>query len=124
MNKIDYIFGTDEDRFAAGSDNWLDYIDHSKGLPTLVEILDDSSRAKLPESFFKQRAVAIMCNHYFCSSTAVAIFCYILRLRVEMQIYAIRLINYDPKKHRALVVVPGYSKWLIDHKEILLKLAN
>jgi hypothetical protein len=103
-------------------------------LPDLDDILDNPGSAKVPPGKDAQMICAYMLADVVDDETAKPVFRYITRLSREMQILSVGIMTgksdveiadavksqAQMRRTKALVVLPEYTRWMIDNKDVLL----
>jgi hypothetical protein len=101
-------------------------------LPDLADILDEPTKAKVPSGKDAQMICAYMLADVIDDDTAKPVFRYVRRLATEMQVLNVAVITgksdvnntaasmAQVRRTKALVVLPEYQDWLMQHKDTLL----
>jgi hypothetical protein len=103
-------------------------------LPDLQDIIDDPTGAKVPPGKDAQMIVAYMLADTIDENTAKPCFRYLTRLDRRMQMLGVGTITgksdvaiadaarsqSQVRRTKALVILPEYQRWLMEHKDLLL----
>lgn len=105
---------------AGAAAQYYTHLKYSEQLPTVAEITASPAKAKLPPTRDAQMVCAYMIAHQIETNTVEALFTYMKRLVTEMQILTVRAARSELQRSKALQTTPGFSEWLIKHKDVLL----
>lgn len=89
-------------------------------LPDIADIEKDPMTAKLPAARDAQMVCAYMLAHNVSPTNGDKIIRYINRLNIEMQTLAVQTITKQPQRGKMVANSPMFTKWLIDHKDLLI----
>lgn len=89
-------------------------------LPDIADIEKDPMTAKLPAARDAQMVCAYMLAHNVSPTNGDKIIRYINRLNIEMQTLAVQTITRQPQRAKMVANSPMFTKWLIDHKDLLI----
>jgi hypothetical protein len=104
----------------AAAGQFMTFLKYFDLLPTIEEIIDDPSEAKLPSGHDAQMVAAFMLAHHIDEQNADPFLKYIFRMVPEMQILSVQIVNADPKRAQFLYPLPGFQRFLTQHKDLLV----
>ena len=102
------------------SAQFFTHIKFADMLPDIADIEKDPMTAKLPATRDAQMVCAYMLAHNVSQTNGDRIIRYIGRLNIEMQTLAVQTITKQPQRAKMVLNQPMFSKWLIDHKDLLV----
>lgn len=109
---------------AGSAGQFYTHIKYADQLPDIDDVVKDPSKAKLPEGRDVQMVLAYMLAHHVNEDRAKPIMKYITRMGIEMQVLAVKAAQSEAARAKSLVVVPEYTKFLMDNKELLIASAS
>jgi hypothetical protein len=89
-------------------------------LPELSEIERDPMTAKLPDARDAQMVCSFMLAHNVTKKNAQNILKYVQRLKIDMQVLAMRTIRDSQDRAECVANTREFGNWLLEHKELLL----
>jgi len=104
---------------AGAAAQYYTHLKYADRLPTLEEITQNPSRAKLPSERDVQMVCSYMIAHHINNETVEPLFTYMNRMVAEMQILCVRVARSELTRSKLLQTTPGFSQWLINNKDVL-----
>lgn len=89
-------------------------------LPDMSDIERDPMKAKVPDAKDAQMVCGYMLSHNITAKNAAKVMAYIERLKVEMQILAVRGVLAQQARAADIISTPQMTNWLAKHRDVLV----
>lgn len=102
------------------SAQFFTHIKFADALPKIAEVVENPTKAKLPERRDAQMVCAFMVAHHVNGDNADKIFQYIERMNIEMQVLAVKTIAGNQERASQAQNTTRFTNWLLRNKEVFI----
>ena len=96
------------------------HLKYAEELPEVSDIEKDPTKAKLPANNDAQMVCGYMLAHNVTEKNAPKILGYMKRLKIEMQVLAVRAITAQQDRAAHVLGTPEFTAWLKVNKDLLV----